>query len=205
MWLLTWDFEKHEETKTNPSDVWGGKIWFWGGNWDERLTKRKGYVKNYGEVNKKWEWFEENHTNSNPRGRGKAYPTKKWRHFRPLIKRVARHWERVKWGWRKGKEELYFSFGSREGASKENGGSKQESKGNGFVVCSPERMTVTHAHADTVTGTGFEILFYECMVGFVYRESPSSKETHPNKTNKTQFHLSSLCESCEMKTSEKTI
>ena len=35
--------------------------------------------------------LDENHTNSNPRGRGKAYPTKKWRHFRPLIKRVARH------------------------------------------------------------------------------------------------------------------
>ena len=68
---------------------------------------------------------------------------------------------------RKGRIILFVSFGST--ASKENGGSKQESKGNGFVVCSPERMTVTHAHAETVTGTGFEILFYESMVWFVYR------------------------------------
>lgn len=112
MWLQAWDFEKHEETKTNPSDVWGGKIWFWGGNWDERLTKRKGYVKNYGEVNKKWEWFEENHTNWNPRGRGKAcLPHQKVETFLAFDQKgVAWHWERVEWGWRKGKEELYFSF-----------------------------------------------------------------------------------------------
>lgn len=87
-------------------------------------------------------------------------------------------------GKRRGRIVLFFRGGEREKeeASMENGSRKQESKENGFVVCSPERMTVTHAHGDTVAGTAFEILFYECMLAFLflYRETkPYFKETHP--------------------------
>lgn len=57
-----------------------------------------------------------------------------------------------------------------------------------FVVCSPKRMNDDRDTQHTVvTGTGFEILFYECMGGFVYGERKPVFQA--NAQNKETFFI----------------
>lgn len=111
MWLLTWDFEKHEETKTNPSDVEGEKKGILRRElWWEVDKKEKGMLR----VMEKWTKNENDLKKTTQtetlEGEGKlAYPTKRWRHFWPLIKRVWLGIENV-WSGAGEKERKNYTF-----------------------------------------------------------------------------------------------
>lgn len=153
---------------------------FWG-DCGERLTKKErvrqelwrseqkmGMIwRRPQKVKRGWGWEKEN-----PRGRGRVAPPKEGdilgfdqRKMGGLALRTCGV------GLAKGKGRIVLFVWEQRGsiASKENGGRKQNSKGNGFVVCSPERMTVTHTHTHS---QGHHFRFYSILWVHVWFSLP---------------------------------